>query len=178
MKKIFEQKGQSLVEVMVALFVLTTGLLGILTLLAQSIHTSKMISTETTATYLAAEGIELTKNLIDHDVYYQLAGFGGGWGNCFGLGTGTSRNYELDYAQTSCPLPAYSASDFLYYNPATHLYSRTNSAGLILTGFTRRIRVTIVNSAEIDVQSSVYWPTGAFTTQSVDLEDQFYNWHP
>ena len=166
---------------MLALAVLTVGFLGILTLLAQSLHISKTISNETTATYLAAEGIEVTKNLIDHDVYYQLAGFGGGWGACFQpLSAGGSNNYGFDYAQTSCPPPNNSDS-FFYYDPATHLYSYTNSGGAIMTGFKRRIRVTMNTDPtlpEITVQSIVSWTTGPFTSQSVNLEDDFYNWHP
>jgi type II secretory pathway pseudopilin PulG len=173
------KKGQSLIEVIVALAILTAGFLGILTLLAQSIHISKTISNETTATYLAAEGLELSKNLIDHDVYENIAGFGFGWGACFlPLSAGQSHDYEFDYTQITCPPPDYSGSDVLYYSPATHLYSYTNSGGSIATFFTRRIRVTMDPSIpEITVQSIVSWPTG-LTNQSVTLTDNFYNWHP
>ena len=166
---------------MLALAVLTAGFLGILTLLAQSLHISKSISNETTATYLAAEGIELTKNLIDHDVYEHLAFGGFGWGFCFQpLSAGQTNNYGFDYSQTTCPPPDNSAS-FLYFDPATHLYSYANSGGSVLTGFKRLIRVTMNANPtlpELTVRSIVNWTTGPFTSQSVDLEDDFYNWHP
>ena len=68
--------GQTLLEVMMALFVLTSGFLGILSLLAQSIFLSKTVGNETIATYLAAEGVEVAKNLLDHDVYAHIAGVG------------------------------------------------------------------------------------------------------
>src|SRR5665213_3037246 len=124
MKKILNHGGQSLVEVMLALSVLTVGFLGILTLLAQSIHISKTLSDQTTAAYLAAEGIEVAKNLIDHDMYQSVEHVPGatGWGSCFGLTVGQQQDFEMDYSQATCPPSLYNASDILYYDPTTHLY--------------------------------------------------------
>lgn len=185
MKK--NRKGQSLIEVMVALLVLTTGFLGILSLLSQSIFLSKTVGQETTATYLAAEGIEIAKNLIDHDVYENLAGLGTGWGTCFGLSGG---NYELDYTTTDCTsaaLKSYLGStppDYLYFDPATHLYvyNFDDLNPTVPTGFQRGIKI-IPNDVpgnpsipEITVQSIVTWEVGG-AYQNVTLEDHFYNWH-
>jgi hypothetical protein len=167
--------GQTLVEVMVALFVLVTGFLGILSLLSQSITLSKTVSNQTIASYLSEEGVEIAKNLIDHDVY-NISGTG--WGSCFNL---TSGDYELDYTTTGCPLRAYSADDLLTYNPTTHMYIYAYNdliGGGTATPFTRDIRVTFNGPDEITVQSIVSWNAGGFSQQSVNVEDHFYNWIP
>ena len=65
--------GQSLIEVMVAVTALTVSFLGISSLLSQSLALNRVISNEATATYLASEGIEIAKNLIDHDFYAYAA---------------------------------------------------------------------------------------------------------
>lgn len=185
-KKSEAGSGQTLVEVMVALFVLTVGLLGILTLLSQSIFISKNITAETTATYLAAEGIELSQNIIEHDVYQHLAGLGTGWGSAFNLGSGGE--FELDYTTCndksqgeSCvvPLSGFScSSDLLYYDPVSHVYlypGDDGTASPVPTIFSRCIRVTPTTPYEFTVQSIVYWPAVG-GTQNVELEDVFYNW--
>ena|ERR1700733_14608187 len=183
MKKTLNRQGQSLVEVMLALSVLTVGFLGILTLLAQSIHISKTLSDQTTAAYLAAEGIEVAKNLIDHDMYQGVEQVPGalGWGSCFGSGGG----FELDYTTADCTLLGSSGYnpgnlDLLYYDPVSHLYlypGHDLTGTSIPTVFSRLVRITPNGANEITVQSNVYWSSG-LTSQEVDLEDDFYNWHP
>ena len=175
--------GQTLLVVMMALFVLTSGFLGILSLLAQSIFLSKTVGNETIATYLAAEGVEVAKNLLDHDVYAHIAGVGTGWGTCFGLSGG---DYELDYTTTNCSNLAahrYSSDDHLVFDATTnqYLYAYNDVAGNgAPTPFTRlvRVRPDSVNPNEVYVTSIVSWSTGALTSQSVSVEDVFYNWHP
>jgi hypothetical protein len=168
------RSGQSLVEAIIAITLLTVGFLGIAALLAQSLHLTRVVSDQTTATYLAAEGVELAKNLIDHDVYLHLAGLGTGWGSCFG-GAG-AHDIELDYASTDCSR-SFFPSDALMFDPATGIYSYGPSAGSVKTNFTRDIRFAL-NGNEIVVNSIVRWGTGSFTSQSINLEDHFYNWRP
>jgi Prokaryotic N-terminal methylation motif len=172
-----KHSGQTIIEVMVAMFVLTTGFLGITSLLAQSLSISKNLSNQTTATYLAAEGVELVKNVIDHDMYQHLAGLGTGWGTAFGAGG----DFQMDYSTCNnlanpaapCNPPPYTAVP-LSYDVNSHLYSYSGS---IPTNFTRKITVTPIGAAEIAVFSKVSWLVGS-ATQSITLEDHFYNWHP
>lgn len=179
--------GQTLIEVMVALFVLTVGLLGILTLLSQSIFLSRTVGDQTIATYLASEGIELSKNLIDHNVYQNIWSPGsGGWN----AGIGAGGDFELDYTTcddlanpaATCIPPSYQGT-FLSFDPTTnlYLYAYNNLPGdpLNTTKFQREIRVTPnAGDNELTVQSIVTWNVGLPTQQSLDLEDHFYNWLP
>jgi hypothetical protein len=168
------RNGQSLIEVMVAITALTVAFLGISTLLSQSIALNKVISNEATATYLASEGIEVAKNLIDHDVYAQIAGEGGGWGNCF-MNRGTT-DFEIDYETTDCNTltPFVSPGDPLWYHTDTHLYDYVEDGGTA-TGFTRMVRV-LENGDEITVICDVWWPSFGGSSGNIELEDHFYNW--
>lgn len=170
------RKGQSLVELIAALGVLTVGFLGIVTLLSRSFFLSRVTADEITGTYLASEGIEITKNLIDHDVYASLASppVGSGWGSCFGGGGG---DFEFDYTTTNCPPGIYSGTH-LRFDPATHRYGYGSSGGSTITGFTREIRISVPSATEIVVNSIVRWSTGPLASQSINLEDHFYHWHP
>lgn len=179
-----ENSGQILLEVMVALFVLTVGFLGILSLLAQSLFLTKTISEETIATYLASEGIEIARNLVDHDIYAQIAGVGTGWGTCFGV---TGGSFELDYTETNCStLTKYLGAippDFIYFDPTVnqYLYSFDDNAGNgAPTIFKRGVKVTPAalsgpGANELIVQSTVWWNVGSPDQQSITVEDYFYN---
>jgi len=179
------RKGQTIIEVMIALSILTVGLLGLLDLLSKSYFLDRMISDQTKATYLSEEGVDLAKNLIDNDMYLSVASGGGapGWDACFDPSEGHG-DYELDYNSmpTSannrpCPLKKFTGSgDFLGINSSTGLYSYT--PGLPATNFTRDVRVTVTTPYELDVQSIVAWSTGPVTSQSIDIEDTFYDWYP
>jgi len=94
--KIKNQKGQILVEVMVALAMVVIGLLGLLNLLSSSIGMNKVIADQYIASYLASEGIEIIKNIVDNNVADPT----NGEGYARGLNPGTSENpsiYEVDY---------------------------------------------------------------------------------
>lgn len=176
-----------MVEAIVAISLLTVGFIGIAGLLSQSLFLTKVTSDQTTATYLAAEGIELAKNLVDHDIYMHIASLGSGFGSCFANNLvsplspgGLPRDYELDYTSMDCN-KSYFNTDMLQFDPVTGLYSyappvANNPVG---TKFNRDIRVSwSANGAELTVNSIVTWSTGTFTSQSINLEDHFYNWRP
>jgi hypothetical protein len=178
---ITSRRGQSLVEAIVALSILTVGFLGITTLLTKSFQINRINGDETTATYLASEGIEVTKNLIDHDVYEGIAAGPasgiGGWGKCFP--SPFTIYYKIDYQTTDCSSLVYTLIPHLfpiYYDSLTGLYGDDSALGP-QTIYSRAIAVTN-NGNMIDVQSTVTWSPTPVSTQSVKVEDQFYNWHP
>jgi len=169
-----ERSGQSLIEVMVAITVLTVGFLGISALLSQSLALNRITTNEITGTYLASEGIEIAKNLIDYDVHDPT---GTGWGTCF-TGRGTT-DFQFDYTISDCNDPSeltpYDSSVSLWYHPDTHLYNYESNGG-IATSFTRLIRV-VINGDEATVNSIVTWSNLGGTQESVNLEDHFYKWY-
>ena len=159
---------------MVAIRILTTGFLGIVALLSKSFFLSRVVADETTATYLASEGMEITKNIIDHDVYTGLANPPPTqWGKCC-----NSNTYRVDY--TSKTLTNYnnpiSNPRYLRLDQANHDYNYIGSS--VLTPFNRWVVIHNPGPDEIQVNVIVQWSTGLFTSQNIDLEDHFYNWHP
>jgi len=58
-------KGFTLLEVIVAIFLLSISVIGILSLINQTIVSSQITSSRLIASYLAQEGIEIVKNLRD-----------------------------------------------------------------------------------------------------------------
>ncbi|HUC02139.1 MAG TPA: prepilin-type N-terminal cleavage/methylation domain-containing protein [Candidatus Paceibacterota bacterium] len=172
------RKGQTLVEALIALSILMVGFVGIVTLLTKSFQLNRTTADDTQATYLAAEGIEIVKNLIDHDVYEQLGGNGSySWGSCFPY-AGAHYYFPIDYTTTSCAGLSFQSgapNTKLYFNPTTHLYSN-NPFAATATDFVRNIKVTN-NGQSIDVQSSVTWSSGALGN-TITLEDIFYHYQP
>jgi len=60
-----DTKGFSLIEVIVAIAVLTIGLIGVMALYSDSLSRILSIRSQTTANSLAQEGIELVRNIAD-----------------------------------------------------------------------------------------------------------------
>jgi len=193
------RRGQTLVEALVALSILTTGFIGIVTLLTKSFSLNRSTTNDTQATYLAAEGIEVAKNIIDYDTYFGIAqgpGVLNGWGCSFNLTPGgKAKNFALEY-DTVPPAPGgcstqipeiTNGKDQLYIkndtdsdpdNDADEPLYTYDSSGATPTDFTRDVSISMSSDTEeIDVQSTVTWKNGVLSN-TITLEDHFYNWHP
>jgi hypothetical protein len=191
------RSGQSIIEALIALSILMVGLMGVLALLSRSLSLQRVTSDNAKATYLAAEGVEVAKSLIDYNVYYGVAqndetdGWNGALTDCFDFLPGGSNTYELDFMTTDCaslaPASIGAGQDGALCtstdgNGVTNYYDCDDPEmppGYRSTDFSRL--VTIKRSSDgnsIDVVSRVTWSTGGFTDQNVTLEDTFYNWHP
>lgn len=176
------RRGQTLIEALVALSILTVGFVGIVTLLARSFQLNRTTANDTQATYLASEGIEVAKNIIDYDVYYGLSQSSStnDWGCSFNLNVGQSADYALVYdtAPTNCSAPPLVRSqpngNHLYFDPVNDTYTY-NSFSTQSTNFTRDVTITAVSADELDVQSTVTWTDGGLSN-TITLEDHFYNW--
>ena len=156
--------GQILVESMVAISLTVVGLLGIFTLLSRSLSLNRTVGDHYTGTNLAAEGIELIKNLIDHNV---LQGIPWNSGGCLAPG-----NHELAYNDDSNSGCLYE-NKLLKFDPPTGLYSYQNGTE---TKFKRTIVIDWPAADQIKVNSQVAWEGRGGGQFEVNLEDQFYRW--
>lgn len=154
------KKGQVLIESLVALTFLTAVFFSAFSLLGQSLVTNRTSAQSYTATYLAVEGIEVARNMIDGNGIQGKA-----WNSGFADGT-----YEIGYNDTSF---SPDQGDFLMYDPSTNIYSYNGS---ILTPFKRAITIQLVNPDEIKIHSVVSWTGAGGGKFNVDLEDHFMNW--
>ena len=166
------RSGQALVEVMVAVAILTVGFLGIATLLSRALALNRMVADNYVGTYLAAEGIEIAKNIIDGNI---LQGPNPPWNAGNGVDdfghAGDAGGCQVDYADTGmnqdCSTP-------LSFDPQTKLYSYRSAPQP--TSFRRCVFITLVGQNELKVESQVTWITRGGGTSEITLEDHFYNW--
>lgn len=152
--------GQIIIESVVATSVLVVGFLGLFALLARSFYLSRIVQDNYAATYLAAEGIEVVKNIVDHNVVSGLP-----WNSGFANG-----DYEVEYGSASL---AASANRTLSFDSSANVY---RYAGNVRTSFRRLMRINLASQNELRVNSIVSWNTGLFQS-SVNLEDRFFNWY-
>lgn len=159
------QRGQMLVEVMVALSIILIGILAVFGLLSNSLSLNRVVADRYVGTYLAAEGIELVKNLIDKNAINNQP-----WNA--GLNPGS---YEMDYNDAALT-PAPAVPTALLYDPVTGFYGYPPMSGNS-TAFKRTIIIEwLGDGQEIKVTSRVNWTTRGGGNFTVDLEDRFYNW--
>jgi len=168
--------GQILIESIVAISIGLVGVLGFMLLLARSAAVGKDIGAEASAAYLAAEGIEMVKSIVDGNYTKDLA-----WND--GLGGGT---YEMAYGDTA---PVASSGRRLCFHGDTGLYDYDNGGGCsgadeATTTYRREIMITslardgVTGDDEMKVISVVRWTARGGEERSVSVENHFFDWRP
>lgn len=156
------EAGQLLIEMMVSISLLLVGILGLFTLLTQSFALEYSYSTRYIGTYLATEGVELVRHIVDAN-----AMSGRSWVN--GLPEGQFGCSFDDTAPDSSL-----ASEPLSYDEKNGVYRY----GLVMkqSPFRRSITVDSISADEIRIKSRVYWKDKGGTDQEVVIEDHLFNW--
>ncbi len=151
-------RGSVLLESLIAITVLTVGMLGIFSLLSRSVGLTRVIANQYIGAHLAAEGIELVKNVVDTNMLVPRA-----WNA--GLASGV---YEVAY-NTGLEQDN---NRTLFYDNSTGLYDY--AGGDAPTTFQRKIELTRIGANELQVNSRVAWTTRGGGEFNVDLEDRFF----
>jgi len=162
------KRGFTIIEAIVAIFVITTGIVGVLTLVTQTISSATYSSDRLIAAYLAQEGIEIVRNIRDTNWLEGAAT----WND--GLGVG---EYEGDYNDsdlTVCP----SICD--YDNNLRFLKIDGGFYGYPLSGtetkFKRKITIGAGPIADsLNVKVEVFWQEKG-KIYSVPVQENLYNW--
>jgi len=158
------RSGQLLIEMLVALGILTIGFLGVTSLLSRALGLNRVVADNYTATYLAAEGVEITKNILDGNIIQRA-----GWNAGFRPG-----NFEVDFRDRS--ITAYDLAGNsprpLTFDPVNRIYGYDYA---VPTPFYRTISIAL-GQEEVTVNSRVDWVTRGGGSFSVDLEDHFFHW--
>ncbi|MFA6136415.1 MAG: hypothetical protein WC705_03630 [Candidatus Paceibacterota bacterium] len=165
------KKGQMLAETMVGLGMAVLGILGFLSLLSYAIGLNRVISDQYVSTYLASEGIEVVKNILD-----------GKWlsGDGFGLGEGF---YEVDYDSASLRYISSSESEakdisrFMNVDSSSKRYSYKLTSQRVVTPFKRILHLQqVTNPDRVIVNSKVFWESRSGSDFEINLEDVFFGW--
>lgn len=156
----FSRKGQLAIEAFIAMSIIVTSIVGVLALLSNSIALNRVVAERYIAVYLASEGIEVVKSVVDTNIVN-----GRQWNQNVGNG-----QYEVQY--DSAALGPVSGSPIKFDSVGkVYTYDRGSD-----TLFRRTISVARVGLDELDVSSSVTWTSRGGANLSVDLRDRFFNW--
>jgi hypothetical protein len=157
--------GQMIIEAMIGMGIVIVGLLGVLALVSRSTSLNRVISSQLTGNYLAVEGIEIVKNIIDTNIIS---------GNPWNTGLDNSGNFEVDFKSESLSMDQ---DRYILFDPATNLYGYSeNVENGLPTSFKRTVVITPIGSDEIRVNSIVKWVGRGSANFEVNLEDHFFNW--
>lgn len=156
-------RGQLLIEAMIAISVMVVGLLGIFSLISQSLGLYRVAYEEYIAVNLAAEGVEVVKSMIDANIILG--------GVPWNQGLASDGDFGVQYDSQSLDLTLQSKN--LLYDASTGLYNYTQGTP---TNFRRVVTVKNVSPDEIQVNSTVTWKSKGALSLSINLEDHFFNW--
>jgi type II secretory pathway pseudopilin PulG len=174
-KNFLNQRGISILEVVVSIVIIAIGMIGVLSLVIQNVQGQYINRNILIASGLAQEGLELVRNVRDLNWLNQENGWD--WNeNIIGDGT-----YTIDYIRQKQPnqlqptindTPDTIANARLYIN-ANNLYTHISS-GNTPTNFYRLI--TVVNNTDyLDVKCTIRWAQGSQYRDYV-AETYLYDW--
>lgn len=157
------QNGFTLIEVLIALTILTLIITSSLVTLSNNLKTARILKEQLIAVNLAQEGLEVVRNIRDKDWFL---------GNSFGDSLPEGGPYIVEWNSNSLTL---SATPPRIKKDVNGLYNYTTGN---ITEFTRTITVTdIIEGSVIHKQviADVSWPIGS-GTKTVNAELHLYDW--
>ena len=167
-----KQKAFTLVEVLIAVSILTIGILSGFILITKVLYNTAVIQDRLTASFLAQEGIELVRQVRDSNFLQIMNGESVEWKDGLADGSytieskaGSEQPITLVFVDTG------EGSDFLY-NDDTKIYNYTTGEP---TTFNREIKITTINDDEIRVESIMKWKTRTIDFNLI-VEDHLFNW--
>jgi len=189
------QSGQSLVEMIIAIAIILTGLIGALALTISNLTGSAEAGTRVVATNLAKEGIEVARNMRDTNWLKNLA-----WDNGLSFGSDytaiavlnpATKQWSLDFSPTSLSDAAakfYLSAGNLYLQNSTPpagsqtVYSRILTLSQICFNTVTKIETVSdspcganENKIGVRAKAEVSWSLSG-RSRSLTVEDKLYNW--
>ena len=157
-------KGFTLIEVIIAVAILTVGVLGAYALTARMVVATSLGISQLTASYLAQEGLELTRNIRDTNFLEIRQGQSILWTN--GL-LGCAAGCEMDYNDVA--FVSYQ-NRFLKNTGSFYAYDSGQD-----TKFKRKITITQLSASALEITVDVTWQERG-NARDVQAIDRLYNW--
>ncbi len=158
----YNRKGFSLIEVITILFVISLGLVGVLTLIVQNIQGQQFNKQNIIAHQLAQEGIELIRKVRDSNWLT-----GANWNENLAAG-----DYYMDYNDS---IPTATSSAEVLYLDANNFYTHDSGDAVSTSIFSRQISLAVNSTSSIQVISQVDWGDKN-KTFTYTLETLLYDW--
>ncbi len=156
-----DQQGFTLIEVLVALFILTTALTGIVVVITSNSSDAELIKNSYIASGLVQEGVEVVRNIRDSDWHA---------GNEFGTSL-PEGDYTVEWNSRS--LTPLAGKQSLKLDTGNHTYNYSSG---IPTIFQRTVSITTVSPDEKKVEVTVAWSIRG-VPRTIQAEDHLFNWH-
>ena len=183
-QKLKKESGFTLLEVIVAIFILTVGVGGSFVLIQQTLSASLTVQSRLIAAYLVQEGIEIVRNVRDNNWLEQreslqdppLPVWNDGLDDCLPPNC-CEADYETDTPLSYPPLTTVAGCSFddLSYlninNEGFYGYS-----GSTQTKFKRRIFIEQIDGSKIKVSVVVEWRERNKAHQ-VEVVEHITNWY-
>lgn len=180
-----KNRGFTLLEVIVAIFILTVGIGGSFVLIQQTISTASMVRSRLIATYLGQEGIEIVRNIRDNNWLEQreslqtppLPVWNDGMSGCQGPTNCCEGDYETDMLPSKTPLAPVAGCDFDNLN-----YLNIDSGGFYSylpgtqTKFKRKILIEPIEENKMKVVAIVQWKEKT-EIYEVEVIEHVTNWY-
>ncbi len=182
------QKGFTLIETLVAIFILLISTTGPLTFAQSGLRASFLARDQIGAFYLAQDVIETIKNLRDNT---GLSGASSDWLGgipleCRPESVGVTKVCNMDTAQSGVFNTI--ACDFeegcttpLYYENASRQFVVASgpSSGLTASKYTRTIYlIELEDNREMQIVVEVKWESNFFSEKRIVVQENIYNWVP
>lgn len=149
-KNISQNKGFSLVEVVIALFILSFGISVIILLATTNIRSTLDAKNELVAMGLAQEGMELIRNIKDNDAQATPAT---PWNSLVVDGTSEKYNCRIGFNDSAWSVSLNSFCNSSATNNSTNFYSLYNKSNTYssdnsgtITNFARRVAIRMQDS--------------------------------
>ena len=169
--------GFTLIETIVAIFILLTSVLAPMSIASKALSTARYAKEQVTAFYLAQEGIELVRNIREN-----TAMSGGSVWNEGPLGSSVSPE-TFCYAEGGCVIDAKNLAVSICSGGCSPLNIDSNgiytyeTTGSSPTSFTRAINIKKTSPTEISVSSTVSWVSSAVSgVKTFTITDNLLNW--
>lgn len=161
------KRGFTLIEVILAVTVITTALVACISLISFSVSGIRLGKSKLLAVNLAQEGIEIVRNIRDSNWLgpnYKRAP--SDWRDDL-----EENSYEVQYDDTSLFRTYSGSGNYLNIDSAGfYQYDTGNS-----TSFKRKITINHIDNNQIKVVSEITWQEKG-RAYSIQAEDRLYNW--
>lgn len=158
-KNVQKEKGFSMIEVMMATFLVSVGLVAVISLLSAGLRQSTLNKNNLIASFLAQEGVELVRNVRDTNWVNGEESFGG-------ISNGNDCRAQAD-AENSNNLSC-GVSDFQLYFDSVYEHSGSSSQE---TRFSRKIIIEDEAGGEQKIVTSIAIWGKDFPDNPVDLDN-------
>jgi len=155
-------KGFTLIETIVAIFLLTAGTVGSFSLIQKVTSFASISSSQFVASYLAQEGIEIIRNIRDTNYLKRQV-----WDKDIDV-TGGGGDYRLDYR--SEVFPDATCGNYLKHTGSFYLCSTDTTSK-----FQRQIAIEKPAPGKMVVSVQVRWSERGIQHQVV-AQTELYNW--